>query len=63
MSHVLNDTRPIARVVALASLRRWSGAGAIFEPLSHLGVGVNGLAWIALGIGLVRGRRRPAPTG
>jgi hypothetical protein len=32
---------------------------AIFIPLSQIGIVLNGLAWIALGLGLVRGRRVP----
>jgi hypothetical protein len=33
---------------------------SIFIPLSQIGIVMNGLAWIALGLGLVRGRRIPS---
>ena len=72
LARIGGGSRVIALALGIGSVLAWGGlsrfglvsgdAGAIFGPLSLLGIGLNGLAWIALGIGLVRGRRRPAAT-
>lgn len=73
LARIGGGSRSVGVVLALGSILAWGGmsrfglvsgdAAAIFEPLALGGIAMNGLAWMALGIGLVRGRRRHEAAG